>query len=325
VLLLVAGLSLGFLLLRNPQTEQFPASEAVLKVASQRGSTRTVMEAAGVLDGVPYRIEWSEFPAAAPLLEALAAGAVDLGGVGDAPFAFAYAADAPIKAVLAIRSGSDGSGVALVVPAASPVRRLQDLEGLRVATVRGSVGHYLLIRALQEAGLPQSYLKPIFLGPGEAKAALAQGSIDGWATWAPYIGLAVAGGANRVVLDGGGLFSGISFIAASNGAIADRPREIEDFVARLARALAWARANPDAHAAALARETRLPPDVSLDTVRRQRFEAVPIDAAVMAATARTLRHFAEAGVIARVPDTAAAFDPRFGDGLPFAPSKGDAA
>ncbi len=54
-------------------------AEEVLRVGDQRGNARALMEAAGVLDGLPYRLEWSEFPAAAPLLEALNAKAIDAG------------------------------------------------------------------------------------------------------------------------------------------------------------------------------------------------------------------------------------------------------
>lgn len=61
-------------------------ASATLKVGNQRGTTKALMLAAGVLDGAPYRVEWSEFPAAQSLLEALGSGAVDLGLVGDAPF-----------------------------------------------------------------------------------------------------------------------------------------------------------------------------------------------------------------------------------------------
>src|SRR4051794_25344363 len=66
------------------------ADNAVLRVANQKGSTRAMMVAAGVLNGAPYRVEWSEFPAAQPLLEAVGGGATDLGLAGDAPFIFAY-------------------------------------------------------------------------------------------------------------------------------------------------------------------------------------------------------------------------------------------
>jgi sulfonate transport system substrate-binding protein len=62
------------------------AAQTTLRVGDQKGNARAVMEAAGQLDDVPYRIEWKEFPAAAPLLEALGAGAIETRLVGDAPF-----------------------------------------------------------------------------------------------------------------------------------------------------------------------------------------------------------------------------------------------
>jgi ABC-type nitrate/sulfonate/bicarbonate transport system substrate-binding protein len=58
------------------------AAETVLRVGDQKGNTQAVMEAAGVLKDVPYKIERKEFAAAAPLLEALGAGAIDTGLVG---------------------------------------------------------------------------------------------------------------------------------------------------------------------------------------------------------------------------------------------------
>jgi sulfonate transport system substrate-binding protein len=66
-------------------------AQAILRVGDQKGNSQAVMEAAGVLKDVPYKIEWKEFVAAAPLLEALGAGAIDTGLVGDAPFTFAAA------------------------------------------------------------------------------------------------------------------------------------------------------------------------------------------------------------------------------------------
>lgn len=40
---------------------------------------RSQLEAANALQNLPYDIKWAEFPAAAPLAEALNAGAVDAG------------------------------------------------------------------------------------------------------------------------------------------------------------------------------------------------------------------------------------------------------
>ena len=83
-------------------------AETTLIVGDQKGNARAVMEASGVLKDVPYKIEWKEFAAAAPLLEALGAGALDSGLVGDAPFTFAAAANVPVKAIGAIRQTGDG-------------------------------------------------------------------------------------------------------------------------------------------------------------------------------------------------------------------------
>jgi sulfonate transport system substrate-binding protein len=70
---------------------ELAAAQTTLRVGDQKGNSQAVMEAAGVLKDVPYKIEWKEFPAAAPLLESLSAGAIETGLVGDAPFTFAAA------------------------------------------------------------------------------------------------------------------------------------------------------------------------------------------------------------------------------------------
>lgn len=56
-------------------------AQAILRVGDQKGNAQAVMEAAGVLKDVPYRIAWKEFVAAAPLLEALCADAIETGGL----------------------------------------------------------------------------------------------------------------------------------------------------------------------------------------------------------------------------------------------------
>jgi ABC-type nitrate/sulfonate/bicarbonate transport system substrate-binding protein len=107
----------------------FADAEAVLRVGDQKGNTQAVTEAAGVLKDVPYKIEWKEFAAAAPLLEALGAGAIDTGLVGDAPFTFAAAANVRAKAIAAIRQS--GEGLAILVPENSAIKSFEELRGRR--------------------------------------------------------------------------------------------------------------------------------------------------------------------------------------------------
>mgnify|MGYP003693941669 CR=1 FL=1 len=75
-----------------------------LRVGDQKGGNRSLLEISGYAKDLPYKIEWSEFPAAAPILEALNAGALDVGYTGDLSFLTVYAAGAPIKAIGGTRS-----------------------------------------------------------------------------------------------------------------------------------------------------------------------------------------------------------------------------
>jgi len=280
-----------------------------LKVGSQRGGTKAVLIASGALEGVPYKIEWSEFPAAQPLLEALGAGAVDLGEAGDAPFLFAYASGARIKAVQAARSG--GGATAILVPKDSPIRAPADLKGKKIATGRGSIGHYLLLRVVEQAGLKPSDISLVFLSPGDAKAAFTAGSIDAWVTWGSYVALARLHDSARILIDGEGILLGAGYEAASLKAIETKRPQIDDFLRRLARARRWAIDNPDAFAAVLSKETGLSLDVAQYTVRYYRFSPVPIDDSSVTEARAVLDHFRGAGAISSTLDPAGAFDRSF--------------
>jgi sulfonate transport system substrate-binding protein len=84
------------------------------------------------------RSKWSEFPAAAPILEALNAGALDVGYTGDLAFLTVYAAGAPIKAIGGTRA--DARTQAILVRKDSPIKSAADLKGKRLAGTRGGMG-----------------------------------------------------------------------------------------------------------------------------------------------------------------------------------------
>ena len=283
-------------------------AQDVLRVGDQRGNARALMEAAGVLDGLPYRLDWSEFPAAAPLLEALNAGAIDAGGVGDAPFTFAAAAGVPVKAFLAFRNRQDG--LAILVLKESPLRTVADLKGKRVATNRGSIGHQVVLAALEEAGLPADSVTFSFLPPADAKIALASGAVDAWATWEPYTSTAELAGLVRVIRDGNGITPGLTFAVASDDAIRTKRALLADFGARLARARALALKDPAPYAAVWSKLIGLPEAVPLRWFGRAAYRAVPIDASVIADEQRSIDLYVRAGLIpkARAPRAEAILD-----------------
>lgn len=311
VILIVAA---GLLFLRHASPSRAAAGDT-LTVGDQRGGAQALLAAAGELDNLPYRIDWAVFPAAAPLLEALSAGAVDVGGVGGAPFAFAYASGAHIRAVYAYRA-ADGAGraSAVIVRRDSPLRTVADLKGKKVATIRGSAGQNLVLRLLEQAGLKASDVEWVYLANGESKAALGTGAIDAWSTWGSYVGIALLEDGDRVLADGTGLSKDVGFFAANDGALTAKRAILADFVQRLSRAKTWAQQHPRDYAAVLARETGLPFRVALFAITSNLGSTVPIDDRLVAEQVRIFERYRRAGVIAAVPDLRGGYDPIFNRG-----------
>ena len=294
----------------GPHRRAASADRLVLKVGNQVGGTHAVMEAAGVLKDTPYRIEWSLFPAASPLLEALGAGAVDTGGVGDAPFAFAYGSGARIRAVQAYRYIGETRTAAILVPANSPFRTVADLKGRKLATVRGSAGQDLALRLLERAGLKASDVRFIYLSNGDAKAALASGQIDAWSTWSSYVGIALLHDHDRALADATGFPPGLGFQVATDSAIANKRAILADFLHRLTLAYIWAEQHPEEHAAVLARETGLPLDVARFTGRPV-YKPEPVGPNIAGEERQLFERYRRAGLISQIPDLNGAFDASF--------------
>lgn len=270
----------------------------VLKVGSQKGGTKSLLLASGALAGADYAIEWSEFPAAQNLLEAIGSGAVDLGLAGDAPFQFAYQSGSPIKAVAAQRAARRQAGaLAILVGAGSQVRDLPGLVGKQIATTRGSIGHYLVLRALLVGKLAPDAVKLVFLSPSDARAALQAGAVDAWSTWVPYTAAAIAEGA-RIVVDGRDYSQGYSFDIVHERVPDRKPALLRDFLAREARALDWAQTHAREFAARLSSETGLPLAIAEVSVALNNRARVPIDTRLIEDQRIVLDTFVRSGAIA---------------------------
>ncbi|VTY34419.1 Putative aliphatic sulfonates-binding protein [Xylophilus ampelinus] len=306
---LVAGAGLAAAGLALPAIGLHAQGRPVLKAGDQKGGLRALLEAADALQGLAYDIQWSEFPAAAPLAEALNANAVDSGPIGDAPLIFALAAGTKVKAIGANRS--DAYGTAVLVRPDSPLKTAADLKGRSVATNRGSIGHFVTLKAITAAGLKPEDLNLRFLAPADAKLALTQGSVDAWATWEPYTALAETSGHARVLASGRGLLPGLSYLAATDAAIAAKRPVLQDFLQRVVRAQAWSYRNVDAFSATLARIIGIPPEAAKLQFERRQQKWVPIDAAVIADQQRTADFYREVGLIRQPLQVAATFDTGF--------------
>lgn len=290
----------------------FAADVVTLRIADQKGNMRAQLEAAGSLRDLPgYRIQWAEFPAAAPLAEALNANAVDAGIIGDGPLLFALAAGAQVKAIAVDKS--DPYGTAIIVRGDSSLKSAADLKGKRIATGRGSIGHYVALKSLDSVGLSAKDVDLRFLGPVDAKMALANGSVDAWATWEPYTAQSELVDKARVLVNGRNLWAGNSYLAATDAALADPARRaaLQDYLTRLAAAQRWGYANLDSYSQTLARIIGFPVEVARLQFERRKLQWLPLNEEVIGQQQAAADFYLRSGMIPKRLDVKPTFDSTF--------------
>jgi len=311
----LAGLSTATLLLGTAAFAQAPRAE--LRIGYQKSASLFVLQKAqGTLDkrlaALSVGVRWVEFPAGPQLLEGLNVGSVDVGYVGEAPPIFAQAAGADFVYI-----GNDPAAPeaeAIVVPKDSPLKTVADLKGKKIALNKGSNVHYLLVRALERAGLKYSDVQPVFLAPADARAAFEKGAVDAWVIWDPFLAAAQKQTGARIVADGrGGVANNYPFYLAERGYLARHPDVIEALFDDSVERGQWLKANLKQAAAIIAPLQGLDLDVVELALQRYQFGVVPVTPAVAAEQQKLADTFHELKLI---PKTV-----RIADALPGAAVK----
>jgi sulfonate transport system substrate-binding protein len=281
-----------------------------LRIGDQIGLTKSGLEAAGELAGVPYRIEWATFSAGPPLLEAINADAVDIGGCGDTPPLFALAGGANLRIVAAIKNRPEFS--AIIAPAGSRLRSVRDLRNTKVALAKGSASHYLLLAALERDGLAWSDIRPVFLNPTDAQPAFTKGDVDAWAVWDPFVANNLRQGAVELT-NGVGLTEAIAFQVTSERALHDPAKvsAMADYLRRSERTYRWAAQHKGEWGQKYAAITKLPIEVVDRMFSHYDPKYVPIDDGIRAAEQKVADAFFRAAVLPAKLDVATLFDDRY--------------
>ncbi|GHI09527.1 ABC transporter substrate-binding protein [Streptomyces cellostaticus] len=300
------------------------SGSVTLDVGDQKGGSEAILRAAGELKNLDYKIKWSTFTSGPPLLEAVNAKAVDIGGVGNTPPVFAAGAGSEISVVAAWHGTSEGDAV--LVPNGSKLTGPGQLKGKSIAVAQGSSAHYQLVASLKAAGLGLNDVKVKYLQPADALAAFTSGKVDAWAVWDPYTSQILQAKQGRVLTTGEGVTNGLSFQVAAPAAL-ENPKKaaaIKDYLTRLRRAQAWVHGHQEEWAKVWAKDTGLPYEVALASVKRTNSTRVPVavDKPLVASEQQIADAFTELKLIPKKVDFGDFVDTRFNGGLP--PSTTDA-
>ena len=273
--------------------------DKVVRIGFQKYGKLVLLKSKGTLEdklkAAGYKVQWTEFPSGPPLLEALNVGAIDFGNTGEAPPIFAQAAGAPIQYVAYEPPAPKGE--AILVPKDSKLTSVADLRSKKVALNKGSNVHYLLVKALEKAGIKYSEVEPVFLAPADARAAFERGAVDAWVIWDPFQAAAEAATGARTLADGTGIVSNYQFYFSSKKFLESGSGIVDLVLAELSAVDDWARGDIHAVANQLAPAIGLPVGVVEIALKRQSYGIKPVTDSVIADQQRVADTFFALGLL----------------------------
>ncbi|MEH2462747.1 aliphatic sulfonate ABC transporter substrate-binding protein [Nostoc sp.] len=242
-------------------TEKSTEKQVVRIVRSKQLTPLAVLEKQGSLEKrlepLGFKVQWTEFAAGPQQLEALNANGLDIASTAESPPVFSQAAGVPL--VYLANTRPSGKSISLIVPVNSPIKTVSDLKGKKVAFQKASIGHYLLVKALEDAGLKLSDVKSVFLPPADANAAFSQNKVDAWYIWEPFATRNVQNKIARVLADGGKLRDTGNFYSTSRQFYQAHPDVIKVFLEELEKKEIWTKDHSKEVAELLAPVTKLDP------------------------------------------------------------------
>jgi sulfonate transport system substrate-binding protein len=267
----------------------FQKSASLLTLQKQQGTLEKRLAPLGVA------VKWVEFPAGPQLLEGLNVGSVDVGYVGEAPPIFAQAAGA--KFVYVGHDPAAPEAEAIVVPRNSAIQSVADLKGRKVALNKGSNVHYLLLKALEKAGLKVTDIQPVFLPPADARAAFEKGAVDAWAIWDPFLAAVEKQSGARVLTDGRGVVNNFAYYLAERTYAEKHPQVLQALFDDTLTQGQWLKANLKQAAQLIAPLQGLDADVVEKSLARYHFGVKPLTPAVAAEQQKIADAFHGQGLI----------------------------
>jgi sulfonate transport system substrate-binding protein len=214
----------------------------VVRIGYQLNCPLVILKSLGTLEKslgkMGYKVEWKQFQSGTALLEALNAGSIDFGRTGDSPPIFAQAAGTPVVYIAAGKSKYNGS--AILVPKNSSIHTLKDLKGKKIGFAKGSSSHYLLIKALENAGIDYKDITPAYLQPADGRVAFEKGNIDAWVVWDPFTASAEVNSGARELVNGQGLTTDRDYFLANESFAKKNKQAIHQIMQEVKNSSQWA-------------------------------------------------------------------------------------
>jgi sulfonate transport system substrate-binding protein len=118
------------------------------------------------------------------------------------------------------------------------------LKGKKIAVTKAAGTHYLLIAALNKAGLAFSDIEPAYLTPADGRAAFENNKVDAWVTWEPFLTSVQRQLPTRTLADGTGLASYKRYYLTGTPYAKAHPEVLKLVYEQLHQAGKWVKSHP---------------------------------------------------------------------------------
>jgi len=142
-----------------------------------------------------------------------------------------------------------------------------------VALNKGSDVNYMLVTALEKAGLSYKDITPVYLPPADARAAFQRGAVDAWVIWDPYYAEVETNAHARLISNAEGLVPHYTFYLASRKFAEGHPAVASKVIDELGTLSAWANQHQDEAAKIMSASTGLPQPIWQRALARMPFGA----------------------------------------------------
>ncbi|MBO6792146.1 MAG: ABC transporter substrate-binding protein [Dinoroseobacter sp.] len=219
-------------------------------VVKELGLLEKYLPTEGRYADVEYDVSWSDYSSGGPITNQMLANKLNFGVMGDYPLIVngaKFQETDSLRTLYVAGTGYNlkGSGNAIVVPVESDLYSITDLEGAEVSTPVGSAAWGMLLKAMQDNGIPTSEYVLKNQSPAVGAANIAAGKIDAHSDFCPWSEIMEFRGTGRKIYDGSE--TGVPYlhgVVVREDFATEYPEVVEAFIKAVWEAGEWIREDP---------------------------------------------------------------------------------
>lgn len=197
-----------------------------------------------------YDVSWADYSSGGPITNQMLANKLNFGVMGDYPLIVngaKFQETDSLRTLYVAGTGYNlkGSGNAIVVPVESDLYSIDDLAGKEVSTPVGSAAWGMLLKAMQDNGIPTGEYVLKNQSPAVGAANIAAGKIDAHSDFCPWSEIMEFRGTGRKIYDGSE--TGVPYlhgVVVRQDFAEEYPEVVQAFIKAVWEAGEWIREDP---------------------------------------------------------------------------------